>query len=197
MSGERDGLLSLAANFVRGDVTAGSALIRAVSGNILGAVRTVLGPGHCDVEDAAQDAVVGFLEGLYRFRGECSVRHFAGRVAVLTAVSVRRRRRARDRWVVPGEGEELCVPAAPESSPLVQLEESRRRETMRKMLDELPDPVAEAIALHFMLGYTVQEVAAAAVVPVNTVWSRLRIGKERMRLRMAEDERGSALRAFL
>lgn len=190
MSTQSDDLVSLVGAFIQGDVTAAAMLVRAVTGTVLGAVRVVLGPSHGEVEDAAQDAMVGFLDGLRRFRGECTVTHFAGRVAVLTAMATRRRQQARDRWVVADEDEGLSVPAAPESSPLVRLEADRRRETIRRVLQELPEPIAEAIALHFMLGYTVQEVAAAAVVPVNTVWSRLRIGKERLRESLAMEAMG-------
>jgi RNA polymerase sigma factor (sigma-70 family) len=185
--GPRDELAALARAYVQGDVVAGRTLVSAVGGTVLGAIRMVLGPGHRDVEDVAQDAIIGLLEGLRRFRGECTVAHFAGRVAVLTAMAARRRQQTRDRWVVAHDPEGGGVPAGPDSSPLAQLEAARRRQTIRQLLDQLPESIAEAFALHFMLGYTVQEVAAAAHVPVNTVWSRLRIGKERMRDKLADD----------
>jgi RNA polymerase sigma factor (sigma-70 family) len=191
LQGPRDELASLVAAFLKGDVAAARTLVTAVGGTILGAVRMVLGPGHSDVEDAAQDAMVGLLEGLSRFRGECTVSHFAGRVAVLTAMAVRRRQQTRARWVVSEEAENVSVPAGSDSSPLVRLEAARRRDTLRRLLDELPESIAEAVALHFMLGYTVQEVAAASHVPVNTVWSRLRLGKERIRALLASDPIGS------
>jgi RNA polymerase sigma factor (sigma-70 family) len=183
--GPRDDLASLASAFVQGDSEAGRTLVSAVGGAVLRAVRMVLGPGHCDVEDAAQDAMIGFLEGLRRFRGESTVAHFAGRVAVLTAMAMRRRQQTRERWIVADEAEGCRAPAGSESSPFTRLEAARRRETVRRLLDELPEPIAEAVALHFMLGYTVQEVAAAVHVPVNTVWSRLRVGKERIREKLA------------
>jgi RNA polymerase sigma factor (sigma-70 family) len=189
--GPRDELAPLAAAFVHGDVSAARTLVSAVGGAVLGAVRMVLGAGHCDVEDVAQDAFIGLLDGLHRFRGECTIVHFAGRVAVLTAMAARRRQQTRDRWVVADETEGGCFPTGGESSPLAHLEAARRRETIRRLLDKLPEPIAEAVALHFMLGYTVQEIAAAAHVPVNTVWSRLRIGKERIREKLADDPIGS------
>jgi RNA polymerase sigma factor (sigma-70 family) len=179
--GPRDELAALAGAFAEGNVGAARTLVSAVGGTVLSAVRMVLGPGHTDVEDVAQDSMIGFLEGLARFRGECSIVHFAGRVAVLTAMAARRRQRTRDRWVVADEDESGLVAAGADSSPLARLEAARRRETVRRLLDELPETTAEAVALHFILGHTVQEIAAATQVPVNTVWSRLRIGKERMR----------------
>jgi RNA polymerase sigma factor (sigma-70 family) len=191
LGGPRDDLASLVVAFVKGDVAAARALMTAVGGPVLRAARVVLGPGHGDLEDAVQDAMIGLLEGLHRFRGECSVSHFAGRVGVLTAMAVRRRQQTRERWVLCDEVEGISTPAGPESSPLARLEAARRRDKVRQLLDELPEPIAEAVALHFMLGYSVQEVAASSHVPVNTVWSRLRIGKERIRVRLGADPAGA------
>ena len=46
------------------------------------------------------------------------------------------------------------------------------------MLDSLPDVIAQALALHFILGHTVDEIAEATSSPSNTIWSRLRLGKQ-------------------
>jgi DNA-directed RNA polymerase specialized sigma24 family protein len=48
---------------------------------MLAAVRMVLGPSHPDAEDVAQEAIVGFIEALPRFRGDCTLAHFANRIA--------------------------------------------------------------------------------------------------------------------
>ena len=60
-------------------------------------VRKVLGRGHPDIDDVTQDAVIALLTALLTFRGECSVEHFANRIALLTALAARRRSRSR-RW---------------------------------------------------------------------------------------------------
>lgn len=185
--GPRDQLAPLAAAVTSGDPEAVRTFVVAMGGPVLGAVRMILGARHRDVDDVTQDAMLGLLEALPRFRGECTVEHFAGRVAVLTAMAARRRQQTRDRWVVPDAAERDGVAAGPESSPLARLEADRRRDAIRRLLDELPESIGEAMALHFMLGHTVPEIAAATHVPVNTVWSRLRIGKERLREKLAGD----------
>ena len=187
--GPRDDLAPLASAVAGGDPEAVRTFVTAVGGTVLSAVRMVLGPKHRDVDDVTQDALVGLLEALGRFRGECTVAHFAGRVAVLTAMAARRRQRTRDHWVVPAEAEGDRVAAGPESSPLAQLEAQRRRAAVRQLLDELPEPIGESMALRFMLDHTVEEIAAATNVSVNTVWSRLRIGKQRLRHKLASDTR--------
>jgi RNA polymerase sigma factor (sigma-70 family) len=185
--GIRDDLAPLAAAVIGGDAEAVRPFITAVGGVVLGAVRMVLGLKHRDVEDVTQDALVGLLAALPRFRGECTVSHFAARVGVLTAMAARRRQQTQDRWVVESEAEGERVPACAESSPLAQLEARRRREAIRKLLDELSEPVAEAMALHFMLGHTADEIASSTGVSVNTVWSRLRVGKANLRQKLAND----------
>ena len=58
---------------------------------------------------------------------------------------------------------------------------------MQQLLDELPDLLAEALALHFAFGYTVEEIAATAAISPNTVWSRLRLGKRALRRKLGRD----------
>jgi RNA polymerase sigma-70 factor (ECF subfamily) len=146
-----------------------------VPGIVLGTVRQVLGPGHPDVEDVAQEASIAFLGSLGEFRGECSTRRYAQRVALFTALTSRRRLVAQERLVDPEEPME-AKPAGPEASPMLETLAARRREALRKVLDSLPDVIAQALAMHFILGHTVDEIAEATSSPSNTIWSRLRLG---------------------
>ena len=68
--GPPDQLAALAAAVAGGNPTAVRTFINAVGGTILVAVRMVLGPRHHDVDDVTQDAIVGLLEALPRFRGD-------------------------------------------------------------------------------------------------------------------------------
>jgi RNA polymerase sigma-70 factor (ECF subfamily) len=147
----------------------------------------VLGPEHGDVDDVTQEATIGLLGALPRFRGECTVAQFAGRVAVLTAMAARRRQRTRQRWVVTDDDASDCVSSSPESSPFARIETVRRREVVRRLVDELPEAIGEAMVLYFMLGHTAEEIAAMTHVPVNTVWSRVRLGKARLRQKIEDD----------
>jgi RNA polymerase sigma-70 factor (ECF subfamily) len=183
-----DELLSLAHAAGSGDPDAVHTLVVSVGGGMLKTVRKVLGPGHPDVEDVTQDAVLALLSSLQAFRGECTVAHFAHRVALLTALAARRRMRTRDRWTESDTAPE-SVADERGSSPLTRAISSRRRTIVRDLFDELSEPMAEALALHFVLGYTVEEIAASAQVPANTVWSRLRLGKQALRKKLVRDAR--------
>jgi RNA polymerase sigma factor (sigma-70 family) len=179
----RDDLASLAAAVVRGERDAVRTFVMATGGTVRSGVRMVLGAG--DVEDVTQDAMIELLRALPRFRGECTVAQFAARVAVLTAMAARRRRRTQERWIARDVGDPARAPA--DTTPQVEAEAERRRAAVRRLLDELPEAIAEAMALYFVLGHTVQEIAVATSTPAGTVSSRLRIGKERLRRRLAAD----------
>ena len=173
------------------DADAAATLVGALCGGMLRIVRKVLGRGHPDVDDVTQDAVIALLTALLTFRGECSVEHFANRIALLTALAARRRARTRARTVEPETDSFADVAADADTgehaSPLATTVAARRRMLVRQLLDELPDVIAEALASHFILGYTVDEIAASSSVPANTVWSRLRLGKQALRRKLERD----------
>ena len=52
-------------------------LVSAVGPAILKTLRRVLGAGHPEMEDAAQESAFAFVTALGSFRGECSTVHFA------------------------------------------------------------------------------------------------------------------------
>jgi RNA polymerase sigma-70 factor (ECF subfamily) len=183
-----DELLPLARAAAAHDATAASSLVVHVAPLMLRVVRSVLGARHPDVEDVAQDAVIQLLASLPAFRGESTVLYYAGRIALFTALGSRKREETRVSRLDPeGPSEQLADHAG--ASPLAEAIANRRREVLLRLLDELPKPMAEALALHFVLGYTVEEIAKAANVSVHTVWSRLRLGKEALLRRLERDRR--------
>jgi RNA polymerase sigma factor (sigma-70 family) len=194
-----DELAGLVRAAAAGDPDAAGTLVMHLGGSMLTIVRRVLGQRNPDVDDVAQDAVIALLGALPKFRNECGVTHFAHRIALLTALAALRRARLRLRWTDTidqeieergGERElDLLVDDDDVASPLATTVSARRRALVRQLLDELPDVIAEALALHFILGYTVDEIAEAAEISPNTVWSRLRLGKQALRRKLEGDSR--------
>jgi RNA polymerase sigma-70 factor (ECF subfamily) len=140
-----------------------------------------MGAHHPEVEDAIQLALIGFIQALPSFRGECDPSLFAARIAVRAAGAVRRRSRARCKRLDPS----VEVDAL-EGKP-TEIAASRRRAAFRAVLDDLPEEQAEALALRFMVGWSLAELAEATGAPLNTVRSRLRLGKEALRRRIQSD----------
>ena len=88
---DADALAGLARRVVAGDQKATRSLLAAVGPAMLRAIRKVLARRTPDVEDVAQEAMEALVAALPTFRGECTLLHFAWRVAVLTALANRRR----------------------------------------------------------------------------------------------------------
>jgi len=181
-----DPLLDLAREAAEGDAQALRRLVDAVAPAVYRVARTVLGVSNADAQDAAQEGLVAFVEALHRFRGESGVLHFACRIALHVAVSTRRRAQARRTAVDALGGESEALRTNPPRSE-DQVAAARRRELIRSLIDTLPEEQAATLALRFVLGCTLREVAETTGVPENTVRSRLRLAKEALRRRIAED----------
>ena len=74
---------------------------RSLAAPVTAAIRDVLlGPRHPELDDAVQEALLAISAALERFRGESTFLHYARRIAVRTALALRRSRddRARPGW---------------------------------------------------------------------------------------------------
>lgn len=170
--------LHLARRAAGGDAVATRALVESVAPRVVRATRAVMGGGHPDVEDAVQLSLIGFIQALPSFRGECNPALFAARIAVRTAGAVRRRSKARH------AGRDPSVDIDTIEGDRVDMAATRRRAVVRALLDELPEEQSEALALRFMLGWSLLEIAETSGAPLNTVRSRLRLAKEALRRRV-------------
>jgi RNA polymerase sigma-70 factor (ECF subfamily) len=158
-----------------GDRAAAQALLLSVLPRVRNLVRYLV-RGDSETDDLAQEALIAILRGLGSFRGEASFERWADRVAVrATFAGLRRRRR---------ESNEL-VTAAPElalASPGTALPddyEDRRRAAA--LLDALPPDQRHAVVMHHVLGMSVPEIARELGIPAETVRSRLRLARTRLR----------------
>jgi RNA polymerase sigma factor (sigma-70 family) len=181
-----DPLVQLAERAADGEEVAMQALLQALVPLLLASVRAILGRGGVLAEDVTQEALVGLVRALPAFRGECTVLHYASRIAVRTAIAARRRERFdRDKLAAMHLSHAPLEPSPP--SPGEEAVATRKKEIVRALLDELPDIQADTLAMRVVLGYSMQEVAEATGAPVNTVRSRLRLAKEALRHRIEKD----------
>jgi RNA polymerase sigma factor (sigma-70 family) len=180
-----DPLVALARKAAARDREAMRRLIVAVGPAMLRVIRTIVGAHVNDAEDVLQDASEGFLSAIGSFRGQCTVLHFACRVAVFSALAWRRRFAYRTARIVD-EADVDEWPAEGGLSPAELAIAARRREALELLLDELPPPQAEVLILHCALDFSVDEIAAAVGRPGETVRSRLRLAKRALRERIGE-----------
>lgn len=155
-------------------------LVAVLAPHVLRAVSALLGPGHADVEDLSQESLLAIVAALPQFRGDSTLLHFAIRIATRRVVRARRRARSILGWLEVHWRTSVPVAARPRDPHEATLDE-RRRALLCELLATLPEPQAEALMLRTVLGLSIDEVAAAARVPANTVRSRLRLAKEALR----------------
>jgi RNA polymerase sigma-70 factor (ECF subfamily) len=182
---ESPSLTSLAKVAAAGDGDATSKLLRAVAPRLVAIVRAVLGGGHPDVDDAAQQALIGFVQALPAYRGDCDPVGYGRIIAVRAALAIRRRTRTRNAPLDDSAETESIAEQRPSMTEITDA--SRRKETLRVLLDELPVEQAETLALRIMLGLSLEEVARQTGAPLNTVRTRIRLAKEKMKKRIEAD----------
>ena len=178
-------LVELALRAASGDDQATGIVVRAVAPRIVSAVRAVLGPAHPDLDDAVQHALIGFVQALPAFRGDCEPAAYGRVIAVRSALAARKRARVlsqrRDDDVETDRLEENAP------TPGDHATSTQRKEILRELLAELPPEQAETLALRVVFGCSLEEVAVQTGVPLNTVRSRVRLAKERLKSRIEGD----------
>jgi len=178
--------IQLARAAAAGDVQATAKLLKELGPAVARTVRAVMG-GHTDAEDAVQQSLIALVHALPSFRGECEPAGYACRIAVRTAVAARKRARARD--LRNANIDDHSVEADSQRSPQAVAASARRTELVRELLEQIPEEQAECLALRVVLGWSLEEVAAATGAPVNTIRSRVRLAKEALRRRIEADPR--------
>ncbi len=184
-----DALAALAKSAVAGDRAAVRTFLVTVGPHLLRVVRRVLGANHPEVDDVTQESAFAVMDALPRHRGESTVLHFVCRVAVLTAMNVRRRDAAQKRYSQREHDLEVELFPGSLPAPDAGLSAQSSAQIVRELLDALPLQQADVLALHCVLGYTVPEIAESVGVPLETVRSRLRLAKQAVRERVLGDPR--------
>ncbi len=170
-----------------GDLEATTALLRRLGPRLKRVVAMVLGGGHAEFDDVVQQSMIAVVQALPAYRAESQPASYASRIAARTAVAAKRRCSVSLR-----RHQQMALDApdvTPVPTPSDESAAARRRRVTRELLDELSLEQAETLALRFMLGCSLGEVAEATQVPVNTVRSRLRLAKAALRKRIESDAR--------
>ena len=140
------------------------------------ACRGVIGARHTDLEDTIQESFVDVTRGLPSYRFEGNLVGFVTKIAVRRALMSRRRSVARVRHLQLLDELHDDLPVADAS-----VGDIERAEVMRDLIRRVRPIQAETLVMRVVLGFTVEEIAAATEVSVNTVKTRLRLGKKALR----------------
>ena len=130
--------------------------------------------GDQDVDDIAQEALLAILRGLSSYRGEGSLESWADRIVARVTFAWLRQRRPRRTWSLDVEDD-----AADDDA--TWPDEHLRRRRLVHLLDQLPHEQRYALVLHHVLGLSVAEIAIETASKAETVRTRLRLGRHRLR----------------
>lgn len=135
-----------------------------------------LGGPRVDAEDAAHDVFIVVVTGLHKLREPAC--YPAWLFGVTRRVIKKHRSRA---WIRRWFGEPRQDVADPALSPASTVASAETADQVWALLDELPHKQREVVVLADLEEHSLPEIARLLDVPVGTVKSRLRLGRERFR----------------
>lgn len=128
-----------------------------------------LGVPPAAIEDAVQDVFLTAHRSVHRFEGRSSPLTWLLGIAVRVAANARR-----TKWKPEALDEAQADPA---SNPERQLQRRRALVELERVLNQLPTEQREVVVLMDLEQLTAPEVAEALEVNLNTIYSRLRLGR--------------------
>lgn len=142
-----------------------------------------LGVREADLEDVAHDLFVAVHRHLGDYDGVRPVRAWLYGFAYRFASDYRKLARHRSSAAPDIEG-------MPDSQPNAELllDDQRRRLAFDRALAELDEDKRVALVLHDQEGLTAPEIAEILQIPVNTVYTRIRLAREELRARLVGAE---------
>lgn len=141
-----------------------------------------LGVAPASVEDAVQDTFIVVHRRIADLRPDASAKAFLFAIALRVAHDYRRsaRRKATEKL------DEDAL-STREAGPFDRLAKAEATRVLERFLDSLDDDKRAVFASAELEGMTAPEISEALQVPVNTVYSRLRLARERLVLFLASD----------
>ena len=168
------------------DAGALQAMLRALAPAVRRVCRGILGRHSPDLEDAVQDCLIEVARAVPNFRFESDISHYVTKIAIRRAIASRKRARAQSKQQAALHAHEL----APDNGggPI-----EPRADLVRGLMDHMNEAQATVLVLRILLGHSISEIAGITGVSVNTVKTRLRLGKDQ--LRKVLERRGEGRRA--
>jgi RNA polymerase sigma-70 factor (ECF subfamily) len=131
-----------------------------------------MGVPQSQIDDASQDVFVIVHRRLGDFEGRSTLKTWVAGIAIRVASDYRRKKRRRGMEM---EIDESIIDPRP--GPLEQASRAEARAIVDQILDELDVKQREVFVLMELEGLSAPEVADVLSVNLNTVYSRLRLGR--------------------
>jgi len=176
--GDAADLTALALTARTRDPAAMRTFLEAIAPSVRSVCRGVLGAGHVDLEDTVQECLIDILRALPKYRVEGAIVHYTNRIALRASIAARKRARSRE------QRQNALADQAPAQNFAGSEDALPNLWLVRALIDELSAVQAETVLMRMVLGCSVEEIAVATQVPVNTTKSRLRLAKDYLRRRL-------------
>ena len=177
------------AECLKGDADAFGHLVRTYQDRLFNTVYRLLGNAE-DAQDVVQEAFVNAYQSLDSFKGDSLFFTWLYRIAVNTAISLRRKQRVVLSIEAGQNGEGGIEPLdpSPESRPGHGLEQVEQERRIQSALSRLSPEHRAVLVLKDMEGQKYEQMAEALQVPIGTVRSRLHRARSELRELLEKDE---------
>jgi RNA polymerase sigma-70 factor (ECF subfamily) len=133
-----------------------------------------------DAADLTQDALIRFIRAIGSYRGETKLSTWLYRLVVNLGID-RMRRRGAPPIRLDDEGVDVDVASDdPIDDVAAVAERAEEAQIVRAAVAKLPDAQRLALTLHYFEDQRYEDIAEVMGVPLNTVKSHIRRGKERL-----------------
>ncbi|OJY28693.1 MAG: hypothetical protein BGO98_07510 [Myxococcales bacterium 68-20] len=149
-------------------------------------IRALVGPGHSEHDDLAQQSFVELVLSLHRYRGECSLETWAATIAARTVFKFLRRRTT-ERKIFERAQEDGQVESSSPMSLQRQLTARNIAGRIREHLGRIDAAKAEAYLLHDVCGFDAREVAGIAGISEAAAHARIARGRRELHEKLAAD----------
>ncbi|MCC6179233.1 MAG: sigma-70 family RNA polymerase sigma factor [Chloroflexi bacterium] len=174
-----DPQLELVRRAQAGDRAAVAALVEQHQRYVYSIAMTILRDPN-EAADLTQDAFIRVMRSLGSYRGETKFTTWLYRLVVNLGID---RLRRRGMHVASLDDAAAIIDVASENpaddAPAL-IERGEQAEAIRRALDRLPDAQRLALTLHYFEDLRYEDIAEVMGLPVNTVKSHIRRGKERL-----------------
>lgn len=185
---------ALVARAQAGDIAAFQRLIALYQPKVLSFARAFTGDPD-EASDLAQEALIKVYRSLNSFRFQSSLPTWLFRIVKNTFLDHARSRRAHERGVEQrlDETHEAALTTDGDGAEARLLRDEEHR-ALWAALREVPEHFRTVLVLADMQGMSYEEVAAVIDAPLGTVKSRLKRGRDALRLSLLEQQKHSARR---
>lgn len=172
----------LIAECLRGETAAFGELVRRHQDRLFNTVYRLV-DNHEDAYDVVQDAFLNAYQSLESFKGDAQFFTWLYRIAMNTAISFRRKKRAMVRIDTTGSDPSIePLDPSEDARPGHSLEQAEQEQRVRLALQRVSPEHRAVLVLKDMEGQKYEDMAEALGVPIGTIRSRL----HRARLELRE-----------